>query len=431
MKKVTLAIGLYVGILSGAYGQNDETKYIFKSKKSETTNKNSLPISSKWYKLSSKTVAESSFRTLKLDEVNIVSSYYAQDGNNSAVTGGIGTEKLFDIANSLDLKLSFTDKKARKHSITAEAAIDYYSSASSDKIDPRSVSSASMSDVHFYPTLSWSRKDDKTHKTVGASLSYSTEWDYQSYGGNLSFSKSSKDNNTELSVKLGAFFDTWSVILPYELRPNGYGSGSEDDNNIDFKRRNSYNLSIGVSQIINKRLQVMAVIEPSYQEGLLSTPYHRVYFTDGTLKVEKLPGTRAKLPVGLRASYFLGDRFIIRSFYRYYQDNWGMKAHTVSLEVPIKITSFVSVTPHYRFNSQTAVKYFGPINSHKLTETYYTSDFDISDFRSAFWGAGIRIAPPDGVLGIKHWNTAELRYGHYNRSNGMVANIITLSAKFK
>jgi len=431
MKKITLAIGLYVGLLSVAYGQNDETKYIFKSKKSETTNKNSFPISSKWFKLSSKTVAGSSFRTLKLDEVNIVSSYYAQDGNNSAVTGGIGTEKLFDIANSLDLKLSYSDKKARKHSITAEAAIDYYSSASSDKIDPRSVSSASMSDVHFYPTLSWSRKDDKTHKTVGASLSYSTEWDYQSYGGNLNFSKSSKDNNTELSVKLGAFFDTWSVILPYELRPEGYGSGAEDDNNIDFKRRNSYNLSIGVSQIINKRLQVMAVVEPSYQEGLLSTPYHRVYFSDGTLKVEKLPGTRAKLPVGLRASYFLGDRFIIRTFYRYYQDNWGMKAHTVSLDVPIKITSFVSVTPHYRFNSQTAVKYFGQINSHKLTESYYTSDFDISDFRSAFWGAGIRIAPPDGVLGIKHWNIAELRYGHYNRSNGMVANIITLSAKFK
>ncbi len=431
MKKVTLAIGLYVGILSGAYGQSDETQYLFKSKKTQTTNKSSIPTSDKAYKLSSKPETESVFRTLKLDEVNFVSAYYNQDGNHSAVTGGIGTEKLIDFANSLDLKLSFTDKKGRKHSITAEAAIDYYSSASSDKIDPRSVSSASMSDTHFYPTLSWSRKNENTHKTVGASFSYSTEWDYQSYGGNLNFSKSSKDNNTELSVKLGAFFDTWSVILPYELRPDGYGSGAEGDQNIDYKRRNSYNLSIGVSQVINKRLQVMAVVEPAYQEGLLSTPYHRVYFSDGTLKVEKLPGTRAKLPVGLRASYFLGDRFIIRSFYRYYQDNWGMKAHTVSLEVPIKITSFVSVTPHYRFNSQTAVKYFGPINSHKLTETYYTSDFDISDFRSAFWGAGIRIAPPDGVLGIKHWNTAELRYGHYNRSNGMVANIITLSAKFK
>jgi hypothetical protein len=53
--------------------------------------------------------------------------------------------------------------------------MDYYSSASSDKIDPRSVSSASMSDLHFYPSLSWSRKDDKTHSQIGAGLAYSTE----------------------------------------------------------------------------------------------------------------------------------------------------------------------------------------------------------------------------------------------------------------
>lgn len=428
MKKVIITIGLYASMLSGVYAQHDTTKYVFKK-----SNIHTPPTSSKEYKLSSspKNKDKNGFRTLKLDEVNLVSSYYNQDGNRSAVTGGIGTEKLIDFANSLDVKFSFLDKKARKHSIIGEAAIDYYSSASSDKIDPRSVSSASMTDIHFYPTLAWSMKNDKKRISVGSSLSYSTEWDYQSYGGNLSFSKSSKDNNTELSLKIGAFFDTWSVILPYELRPNGYGSGAEGDNNIAHKRRNSYNASIGVSQVINKRLQLMAVIEPSYQEGLLSTPFHRVYFSDGTLKVEKLPGTRSKLPIGLRVSYFMGDHFIIRSFYRYYQDNWGMTAHTVSLEVPIKLTSFVSITPHYRFNSQSGVKYFAPINSHKIAETYYTSDFDISGFSSAFWGTGIRIAPPDGVLGIKNWNTAELRYGHYSRSNGMVANIITLSAKFK
>ena len=31
-------------------------------------------------------------RKLKVEEINLVSSYYHQDGNNSAVTGGIGTE---------------------------------------------------------------------------------------------------------------------------------------------------------------------------------------------------------------------------------------------------------------------------------------------------------------------------------------------------
>ncbi len=406
MKKTIVTLGLYAGILSGTFAQN----------------KISPEKAEQKYELNSKPAPVTGFRSLKLDEVNLVSSYYEQDGNNSAVTGGIGTEYLFDIANSLDLKLSFTDKKARKHSINADFSIDYYSSASSDMIDPRSLSSASMVDVHIYPSLSWSMKNDKKRQTFGANLSYSTEWDYQSYGANLSFAQASKDNNTEVALKIGAFFDTWEVILPVELRPN-----------IDqkYKPRNSFNASLSVSQVVNKRLQLMAVIEPAYQEGLLSTPYHRVYFTDGTLKLEKLPGTRLKLPVGLRASYFLGDRFVFRSFYRYYQDDWGMKAHTLSMEIPVKITSFLSVTPHYRFNSQSAVKYFQPFKTHQLSEAFYSSDYDISGFNSAFWGAGIRIAPPDGVLGIKHWSSAELRYGHYNRTNGMVANIITLSAKFK
>lgn len=55
-------------------------------------------------------------RKLHLDEVNLVTSYYQQNGNNSAVTGGIGTEHLTDFANSFDIKLSRYDKKLRKHS---------------------------------------------------------------------------------------------------------------------------------------------------------------------------------------------------------------------------------------------------------------------------------------------------------------------------
>ena len=48
---------------------------------------------------------------LKIEEVNFISSYYTQDGNNSAVTGGVGTEKLTDFATTIDVKLSRKDKK--------------------------------------------------------------------------------------------------------------------------------------------------------------------------------------------------------------------------------------------------------------------------------------------------------------------------------
>src|SRR4051794_5877417 len=75
-------------------------------------------------------------RRLTFQEANFVSSYYSQNGNNSAVTGGIGTEKLTDFSNTLDIKLSMYDKKYRKHSFTGEIGIDHYTSASSDQIDP-------------------------------------------------------------------------------------------------------------------------------------------------------------------------------------------------------------------------------------------------------------------------------------------------------
>ncbi|MGY0036467.1 hypothetical protein [Pedobacter sp. NJ-S-72] len=54
-------------------------------------------------------------RKLKIDEINLVSAYYHQNGNNSAVTGGIGTEKLTDFANTIiDLQLSKFNKAGKK-----------------------------------------------------------------------------------------------------------------------------------------------------------------------------------------------------------------------------------------------------------------------------------------------------------------------------
>src|SRR3978361_1313199 len=95
-------------------------------------------------------------RKLKIDEINFVSAYYHQDGNNSAVTGGIGTEKLTDFANTIELKMSKYDAKLRKHTWDFEVGVDHYSSASSDKIDPYTVSSASSQDTRFYPSIGWS-----------------------------------------------------------------------------------------------------------------------------------------------------------------------------------------------------------------------------------------------------------------------------------
>lgn len=363
-------------------------------------------------------------RKLKTDEVNFVSSYYRQDGNNSAVTGGIGTEKLTDFATTLDIKLSRYDLKNRKHTLTGELGVDVYSSASSDKIDPSTISSASSGDQRIYPSLGYAITNEEKGTTVSANASISTEYDYFSKGLSLGWSKLSQDKNREFSVKAQIFLDTWTVILPVELRDGGSRTAGT-------KPRNSYSTSFTLSQIINKRLQVLVLADVAYQEGQLATLYHRTYFTDDSHNVENLPDTRFKLPMGLRLNYFLGDRFIFRAYYRYYTDTWNLKAHTAELEVPVKITPFFSFSPFVRYYNQQGVKYFAKYKQHSPEETFYTSDYDLSTLTSVMVGLGMRYAPPGGIMGISKFNAVEVRYGHYDRSTGLTSDIVTVLAKFK
>ena len=371
-------------------------------------------------------------RKLTFEEANFVSSYYRQDGNNSAVTGGIGTEKLSDYSGSIDLKFSKWDRRNRKHSLFLEAGIDHYTSASSDNVDPHTISSASSADTRFYPSLSWTIENEKKGTTFGAGASISSEFDYKSFGANLSFAKKTNNRSGEFSARIQAYFDNLKYILPVELRTgNGGGGGEDDQDDYPSKPRHSYSSSLSWSQIINHRLQLMFLLDFVYQNGYLGLPFHRVYFNDNSLHVENLPDSRLKIPVGFRANYFAGDKVIIRTFYRYYHDDWGINSHTIDIETPVKIGPFLSITPFYRYYNQSAADYFAPYQMHTASDNYYTSNFDYSKFSSNFFGAGFRISPAKGVFGLSHFNMLELRYGHYARSTPLNANIVSLNLKFK
>jgi hypothetical protein len=366
-------------------------------------------------------------RKLSFEEANIVSSYYSQDGNNSAVTGGIGSEKLTDIANIIDLKVSLYDRRYRKHSFTGEIGIDHYTSASSDKIDPKTISSASHADTRFYPSFGWTMESQKKGSTIGAGVSYSSEFDYQSFGVNVSFAQKTRNRNGEFTAKLQAYIDQVSLIYPVELR-NG-SSGHEDD--YATTGRNTFSGGLSWSQIINKNLQVLLDGELVYQQGYLGLPFHRVFFNDNSVHIENLPSTRLKIPLGIRANYFIGDKFIVRTWYRHYHDDWGISSNALQVETVFKLNPFLSVTPFYRFYQQSAADYFAPYGAHTIGDEFYTSNYDLSKFNSNFFGAGFRIAPPEGVFNLKHFNALELRYGHYQKTTGMNANIISMNLKFK
>ncbi len=448
-------------------------------------------------------------RVLENTEVDFLLSYYNQDGTHSAVSGGIGSEKLSDIASNIVVAVPLNDDDV----LTFDVGISAYTSASSSNINPfnatgasgagyddkttigknaaasspygtpwQASSGASKSDQLASVTANYSHNSDNRNNIWNADVSFSNEYDYTSVGFGGGFTKLFNEKNTEISIKANAYLDQWRPIYPTELheyakyganfQSNGFFSGVPvlDQNGTtsngylpsafkpyDKSNRNSYSASFSFSQILTKKIQMSIFMDVLQQEGLLGTPYQRVYFADkanyyigqsqyipvyttsenkGVYQLaddkERLPSTHFKIPIGARLNFYINEYVVARTYYRYYQDNWGIQAHTASIELPIKISSSFTAYPMFRYYTQTASDYFAPYEKHLSTEKYYTSDYDLSKFDSSQYGLGftytdIFTRAKIFVLGLK---SIDLRLNHYTRSDGLSANIGSLGFKF-
>lgn len=443
-------------------------------------------------------------RVLEATEVDFLISYYKQDGVHSSVSGGMGSEKLTDLASNIVVSIPMSADAI----LTVDAGLSAYTSASSSNINPfnssgasggddddddragaapygtpwLASSGASAQDALTSVVINYSHSSDDRNFIWNADVAFSNEYDYTSIGFGGGVAKLFNQKNTEISLKGNVYLDQWRPILPTELHQfdkygssflnNGYFSGVTvyDQNGVasnaylpsQFKdiqsvNRNSYSLSFSFSQILTKKLQASFFFDVLQQQGLLSTPYHRIYFADranyyigqtqnipvyetaenvGVYRladdIERLPKSRFKLPIGVRLNYYINETFKLRTYYRYYTDNWGITAHTANIEVPIKLNDQFTVYPMYRYYTQTESKYFAPFETHVSTEKYYTSDYDLSTFSSNQYGIGasyVDIFTKAHVwkFGLKN---IDFRYNHYDRSDTLSADIVSLAFKF-
>jgi len=377
--------------------------------------------------------ADAAYKKQKLKETDVqaIFSYYLQDGNHSAVTGGTGTEELTVYAP----EITITHKPDTLQAISFNAGVDVITSASTDNIDFLR-SSASLVDARTHVTLGYSRKLGRTGLTAGLNTGLSVESDYTSLPVGLSVSHRTHDGNRELQLSAQYFYDDlrWgridddyyrpvSLVYPVELRYKEW---------FDTYTRHSLNINLAWFQVVNTRMNIAFTPGLIYQSGLLCTPFHRVYFQESIFPwVERLPDKRWKIPLGLQANIFATRRVMLRSYYRYYWDNFGIRSHTLSLEVPVKLSPQWTVAPHVRLYRQSASSYFKPYKEHTKTEPYYTSDYDLSAFSSIKTGVTVRYAPQAEMIRHYFFNEASVRYAWYKRSDGLYAHTFTLLMDFK
>lgn len=464
-------------------------------------------------------------KVLETTEIDMLYSLYHQDGEHSAVNGGIGSEKLVNGTPTIVISMPLNPNDV----LTIDAGISAYTSASSSNINPwylvpsNYTKSGSISNVTAasrgggtvvvpststatpvtYRTIGtpWlestgaSKRDvlkavhaDYSHSSknrniiMGSNVSFSKEFDYTSYGFGGNLTGLFNEKNTELGLKGTVFLDNWKPIYPTELHEYfinganfqslGYFKGIKVYNQDgivstaylpstfktwDQTGRNTYTLSFFASQIITQKLQLALFFDLVRQTGMLSTPYQRVYFADkpnyyiGDISdipyytqpinhgvyqladnIEKLPGTRFKVPLGIRGSYYINEWFVLRGYYRFYADDWGLKAHTLNLDLPLRFSQAFSLTPSYRFYVQNQVDYFAPYEAHLSTEQYFTSDYDLSRFTSNQYSLALNLTDIYTRFRMLSFGfkNANIKFSHYTRSDGMEANIISFGLKF-
>jgi len=372
---------------------------------------------------------DSLFRKRRLTNIDIEAfcSFYAQDGNHSAVTGGIGTEEL--TVYNFGANLNFTIDTS--HTIIFEAYLDVISSASVDNID-FVESSASEQDTHVSAHFGYQFTAKKSPFQIGVKYLFAVESDYLSNGFNIWSSFSSKDFSRNFSVSLVCFFDDlrWgrfskeydhkptTLIYPVELRYKQW---------FDIYRRNSYNLKAGLRQDLTKRISLQIDLGIIYQSGLLSTSFHRIFFYDhDSGVVENLPRQRLQIPLGIGLNSFVSNRWILKAYYRYFWDEFGISAHTLTLDSPVKINHRYTLYPFARFYIQSASRYFKPFSQHSYLDEFYTSDYDLSAFTSFKTGLGFGFYP-DKRMGKRNWsfNKLVIRYAYYWRSDLLDAHILS------
>jgi hypothetical protein len=408
-------------------------------------------------------------KVLETPEINLLFSYYKQDGKHAAVSGGEGTEELTDLASAIVVNIPLNANDV----LTVDAGISAYTSASSSNVDPfdgkkqngnlvaspwMASSGASKQDALATFSVGYAHNSKDRNTIVGVHAAYAQEFDYSSIGFGGSVVKLFNEKNTEISFSGQVYLDTWKPRYPYELESfklDGLNdpifqeiipgnSSNYNPSNFYFdadKKRNSYAASVAFSQILSKKLQGSLFFDIVKQNGMLDNPFQRVYFADKPNffidefqlgdDTERLPDSRFKLPVGMRLNYYLNSSLTIRTYYRYYYDDWGIMGHTFSVELPYKINQHFTLYPMYRYYKQTAADYFAPKEVHVSSNTYYTSDYDLSAYDSNQFGFGFRYTKPDGLANIYRFmiKSFDLRYQHYDRSDGLKSYIISTGFK--
>ena len=244
---------------------------------------------------------------------------------------------------------------------------------------------------------------------VELELSHSRESDYLSQGISLSDKWELNQKNTTVSFGLNYLNDTIVVI------------GTDD------QKKKSYDLFLGLSQLLDKSTVLSANLTLGYAEGYLNDQYKAIQRDEllfgipvTTLYRENRPSSRLRGVLQLQGThYFEKTNSALDAVVRLSQDDYGVFSQSLQLEWRQELFSRLEITPFFRYYQQSAADFFhNTLNEVNVgtpqdypdgTGPNYSADYRLSSMATMSLGLKARFRITENI-------SLSAAYEHYDMS---------------
>ena len=223
---------------------------------------------------------------------------------------------------------------------------------------------------------------------AGFNYTRSDEDDYQSDAIGLDASVNSGDGLTTFSTAVSVSSD--------DIEPT---QGSVPTNTLKDQKdiRSAW---VGVTRIVSKRAILRFGLGYTYREGFLTDPYK--------LR-DKRPDERREwtASTGYR-QFFIDLNAALHANYRYFDDDWGIRSHTIDLAWHQNIGQRAQLIPFLRYYTQDEADFFA--NLADLEARYYADDYRLSAFGALSAGLTFNYS-------FNHWRLSVTSERYETRGN--------------
>ena len=333
--------------------------------------------------------------------------YYAEKDRVNVIEPTVHLKKTLADDGFLTVRVVFDSMSgASPNGATITNKLQTFTSASGDSVytvPAGRFPARDFTDTRYAIGADWEKSLGRMTRNI-LSGDLSTETDYGSIGVSDTITHDFNNRLTTFSAGLGASYDSVSPVgsTPVALQPLGSVTptgGGEDSGN----RKTNIDALVGITQVLTPRALTQLNFTHSNLNGYLTDPYKILSVVDpvtgATLdyRFEKRPSTRSTNAVYWSLVYHL-PHDVVHFSYRYFWDDWGIKAHTADARYRFELASGSYLEPHLRYYSQSAADFY----HHSLVNGQPLPGFASADYRLAEMQGntiGLKFGMPAGKQG--------------------------------